>query len=103
RLVMIREFDIRRRDNTILVGIALDHAVLDFETTEAILRKCLAFLDTPHKGLVDIRIGKFGQFPVRLNMHHDDHCQSLWTVRRLILRVSLARPSGYPKRICALS
>src|SRR5215467_2305015 len=69
---MIREFDIRRLDDKILVGIALDHAVLDFETTQGVLRECLAFLDTPHKGLVEIRIGNFGQFPVSLNMHHDD-------------------------------
>ena len=55
-----------------MVGIALDRAVLDFETTEELLRDCLAFLDAPHKGLIDIGIGKFGAFRVRLNMHADD-------------------------------
>src|SRR5262245_26574742 len=69
---MIRDYQIQRRGDVILVGIALDNAVLDFETTESLLRDCLAFLDAPHKGLVDMGIGKFGEFRVRLNMHHDD-------------------------------
>ena len=69
---MIREYDIRRRADAILIGIALEHAVLDFETTEGLLRDCLAFLDTPHHGLVHMGIGKFEQLPVTLNMHHDD-------------------------------
>ncbi len=68
---MIREYDIRRRGDAILVGIAVEHAVLDFETTEGLLRECLAFLDAPHVGLADIRIGTFGPFPVRLNVHGD--------------------------------
>jgi hypothetical protein len=88
---MIREFDIRRRGDTILVGIALDHAVLDFESTEASLRECLAFLDAPHKGLVDKGIGKFGQFPVTLSMHHDD-----------TLSIFVDGPSFEPQReLCA--
>ena len=69
---MIREYDIRRRPDAILIGIALENAVLDFETTEALLRDCLAFLDTPHQGLVHMSIGRFGVFPVTLNMHYDD-------------------------------
>jgi hypothetical protein len=69
---MIREYDIRRRGDVILVGIALEDAVLDFETNEELLRGCVAFLDAPHKGLVDMAIGKFGDFRVRLNIHHDD-------------------------------
>lgn len=69
---MIHECDIRRRGDAILVGIALDRAVLDFETKEGLLRECLVFLDTPHTGLADISIGNFGHFRVRLNMHHDD-------------------------------
>lgn len=69
---MIREFDVRRRADAILIGIALDDAVLDFETDEATLRHCLVVLAAPHQGLVDVGIGKFGEFPVRLNIHHDD-------------------------------
>jgi hypothetical protein len=69
---MIREFDIRRRGDAILVGIAVEHAVLDFETTEGTLRECLVFLGKAHCGLIDMRVGSFGDFPVRLNVHHDD-------------------------------
>jgi len=29
-------------------------------------------LESPHLGLVDTRIGQFGEFPVTLNLHHDD-------------------------------
>jgi hypothetical protein len=68
---MIRECDIRRSGDLILVGIALDHAVLDFETTERLLRDCLIFLDAPHRGPADMAIGKFGPFGVTLNMHRD--------------------------------
>jgi hypothetical protein len=68
---MIRECDIRRRGDLILVGIALDNAVLDFETTQAILRDCLMFLDESHIGLASMSIGTFGPFQVTLNKHHD--------------------------------
>lgn len=69
---MIHDFDIRRRGAAILVGIAVNQAVLDFETNEETLRESLAFLDLPHRGAIDMRIGKFGDFPVTLNVHHDD-------------------------------
>ena len=68
---MIHECDIRRRGDAILIGIALEHALLDFETTENLLRDCSDFLETPHMGFADISIGKFGPFQVRLNMHPD--------------------------------
>jgi hypothetical protein len=69
---MIRECDIRRHGGAILIGIAVEAAVLDFTTTDGLLRDCLAFLDSPHQGLVCMRIGAFGEFPVTLNLHHDD-------------------------------
>jgi hypothetical protein len=69
---MIRECDIRRQGDAVLVGIALDCAVLDFRTTEAQLRDCLALLDQPHNGLVHMRIGAFGEYPVTLNIHQGD-------------------------------
>src|SRR5688572_20404168 len=69
---MIRECDIRRRGKAVLVGVALDNAVLDFETTEAQLRDGLAFLNSPHTGIADLNIGRFGEFHVRLNAHSDD-------------------------------
>ena len=88
---MIRECDIRRRGDLILVGIALDHAVLDFETTEGLLRDCLVFLDAPHRGLADMAIGKFGPFRVTLNMHPDGE-----------LSIFVDGPSFEPQReLCA--
>jgi hypothetical protein len=44
---MIQELDIRRRGDAILVGIALESAILDFETTETLLRTALEMLDKP--------------------------------------------------------
>jgi hypothetical protein len=65
--------------------------VLDFETTEGVLRDCLAFLDVPHQGLVDMGVGRFGQVPVRLNVHHDDS-----------LSIIVDGPSFEPQReLCA--
>ena len=88
---MIREYDIRRRADAILIGIALEHAVLDFETTEGLLRDCLAFLDAPHRDIVHVGIGKFGPFPVTLNMHQDDS-----------LSIFVDGPSFEPQReLCA--
>jgi hypothetical protein len=69
---MIRERDVRRIGEAILIGIAVDAAVLDFTTTEAALRDCLAFLAEPREGLASMQIGTFGHFPVTLNAHHDD-------------------------------
>ena len=43
---MIHDLDVQRRGDAILVGIALDNAVLDFETSEQKLRECLQFIDT---------------------------------------------------------
>lgn len=69
---MIREFDVRRNGELILIGISVDGAVLDFTTTEGRLRECLTLMERPHQGLVYMQIGEFGDFPVTLNFHHDD-------------------------------
>jgi hypothetical protein len=69
---VITDLDVRRRGGTILLGIAVEHAVLDVETNTALLRRCVELLESPHSGLVDCQLGHFGSFPVTLNVHHDD-------------------------------
>lgn len=69
---MTLESDVRRNGELILIGISVEVAVLDFTTTATRLRDCLNFLGHPHQGLVSMQIGEFGNFPVTLNIHHND-------------------------------
>ena len=69
---MIKEMDIRRRGDAILVGIAIESAILDFETTETLLRTALEMLDRPRKGADWMKIGVFGEFPVTLHLASGD-------------------------------
>jgi hypothetical protein len=69
---MIIERDIQRIGGNILLGIALENAVLDIFTNDAQLRECLEMLGMPHRGLVFTKIGTFGIYPITLNLHHDD-------------------------------
>jgi hypothetical protein len=61
-----------RRDDSILLGIALENAVLDILTDDALLQKCERMLRESHVGLVSVTMGTFGIYPVTLNLHHDD-------------------------------
>ena len=69
---MITDWQVQRRGEAIILGIAVEHAVLDVVTHRGLLISCLAMLQSPHQGLVDTRMGQFGEFPVTLNLHHDD-------------------------------
>jgi hypothetical protein len=69
---MIRELDVHRHGEAILLGIAVENAVLDVVTSVALLRECLDLLESPHSGLVSSRLGYFGDYPVTLNIHHDE-------------------------------
>jgi hypothetical protein len=66
--VMLREYHIQRRGESILLMMAVESAVLDVETDERKLRECLSALDAPHHGSVSIPLGKFGPFAVTLNV-----------------------------------
>src|SRR5207247_5182348 len=70
--VMITEWQVQRRGEALILGIAVEHAVLDVVSDHSLLATCLAMLESPHTGLVDTRMGQFGEFPVTLNLHHDD-------------------------------
>lgn len=61
----------RSRDNVIL-GLAVQEAVLDIVTTKTLLQNCLHLLTQPHHGLVDTPMGNFGEFQVTLNLDADD-------------------------------
>jgi len=69
---MIIERDIRRVGENILLGIALENAVLDILTNDPQLQECIEMLEKPHRGLVFTKIGTFGIYTITLNLHHDD-------------------------------
>ena len=69
---MITQWQIQRKGEALILGIAVEHAVLDVVSDRTLLASCLAMLESPHRGGVDTRMGQFGELPVRLNLHHDD-------------------------------
>ena len=69
---MIRNWQIQRRGDDLILGFAVQNAVLDVVTDPQTIANCLALLESPHRGSVDIQMGRFGPFPVTLNLHHDD-------------------------------
>ncbi len=69
---MITDWQIERRGEEMLLGLAVEHAVLDIVTNRGLLTTCLAMLKSPHVGAVDTRMGQFGNFPVTLNLFADD-------------------------------
>jgi len=70
--IMITDWQVQRKGEALILGIAVEHAVLYILSDRSLLANCLAMLQSPHTGLVDTRMGQFGEFPVRLNLHHDD-------------------------------
>ena len=104
---MITTHDVRRKDSSILLGIAVEAAVLDIVTSDAQLEDCVKLLEGPHSGLVSTRMGTFGTYPVTLNLHHDgrvsifidgpqfeqcrEQCSAIWLgkdeLRRLLVEV----------------
>lgn len=66
----IKEHEILRKGSSILLGIALDDAVLDIETNETHLRECLKLLQDPHAAsrLERTAMGTFGCYPVSLDV-----------------------------------
>ncbi len=69
---MITDWQIERRGEEMLLGLAVEHAALDIVTHRGLLTTCLAMLKSPHVGAVDTRMGQFGDFPVTLNLFADD-------------------------------
>jgi hypothetical protein len=69
---MIADRDIRRKGENILLGIALENAVLDLVTTESQLRRCLNLLEERHQASVRAEMGTFGTYAVALNVDETD-------------------------------
>ena len=68
----ITAHDIRYRNADTLVGIAVENAVLDIVTNDALMRACLKVLSEPQAGLVSPQLGTFGPYAVTLNVQSDD-------------------------------
>jgi hypothetical protein len=70
---MISQWHIGRKGDALLLGFAVANAaVLDIVTDRALLAKCLQMLQSPHVGLVHTQMGRFGEFAITLNLHHDE-------------------------------
>jgi hypothetical protein len=74
--VAIRDHQILRQGNNILLGIALDDAVLDIETTAQQLRECLKVLQESNQALLRPVLGNFGIYPIAVNV--DDNTVSIF-------------------------
>lgn len=61
-----------RDDGKLLLGLAVQNAVLDFESDRETLERCLQLLASPVQGLGHLPIGRFGGFTVTLNNNLGD-------------------------------
>jgi hypothetical protein len=69
---MITDHQVERREGRILLGIAVENAVLDILTDDAQLQACVELLDKPHIGMVTAQMGTFGGFTVATTLFSDD-------------------------------
>jgi hypothetical protein len=69
---MVTDWQIQRKGDSLILGIAIENAVLDIVSDPLLLASCVELLEAPHNGPVWTRMGQFGEFPVTLNLHDDD-------------------------------
>ena len=70
---MITQWHIERNGEALMLDIVVKNtALLEIVSDHASLARCLQMLESPHVGLVDTQMGRFGVFPITLNLHHDD-------------------------------
>ncbi|MBI5722451.1 MAG: hypothetical protein HZA50_00720 [Planctomycetes bacterium] len=69
---MIKDYQVQTRGDKILLGLAIDYALLDVVTDRLLLANCKKLIETPHNGLVFTQLGTFGHHPVMLNIHAND-------------------------------
>jgi hypothetical protein len=66
---MIKTCQIRRTsDGGIILGIAYGDAIMEILTNDAQLQKCLKMLEQHQDGLISLKFGMFGDYPVVLNL-----------------------------------
>lgn len=68
---LIAHWQLEEREGRLLLGIAIQHAVLDINTDAATLAQGLQLLESPPNGLRHMAIGLFGSMEVTLNHHHE--------------------------------
>lgn len=70
---MITQWNVQWRGQAFILGIAVEHAVLDIVSDHALVASCLHVLESPpHKRKVYTQMGRFGEFPVTLVLEQDD-------------------------------
>ena len=69
---MITTYQVLRENDSILMGIGFENAVLDMVTSEAQLRECLQMLEERHNGWARRQVGTFGGYRVTCNLGDDD-------------------------------
>jgi len=69
----IKEYQILRKGNSILLGISLGNAVLDIQTSKAQLQECFKLLQDPDGAsrLERTEMGNFGCYSVSLDVDKD--------------------------------
>jgi hypothetical protein len=69
---MITEWNIEQDGDRLLLGLSVGSAVLDILTSTDLLHGCIKFLESAMPDALDVEMGSFGHYPVRLNRHADD-------------------------------
>jgi hypothetical protein len=69
---MAIDWQIDRENDTILIGLAIDNAVLDIKTNEKLLMNLANAFEKTTLGTESIPIGWFGEFPIRVNLGKED-------------------------------
>src|ERR1035437_1504209 len=62
------DYQVQKKDDELLIGIAANDAVMDIRTTLKQLSECRRLLEDKDNRTNDARLGSFGTFPVILNL-----------------------------------
>lgn len=65
----ISDYQVQRNNDSLLIGLATEGAVLDINSTMPQIEACLKLLEQPRLESADEKLGVFGEFQVRLNCY----------------------------------